>query len=324
MSTHIKSIRLRNVRKITVAECEFIPERGLVRITGPNASGKTSLLREVAGLICGASAVLPDAVQDGHDEGVSELVLSDGLTITRTYNETYPKGYLNVVGEDGGTHKQAKLNGLIGPRTFDPFPFLDLKPAKMREALLSVATDPDLPKKLDKLKAKSEGIYQKRTPFIVKERADRAVPRPQGDRPEPVDVREAQANLQALQAQQAIKDKLLNDATGYTADMDFHGQKINDAQALKEHSALLQSITKELRGIKINDAKLKNAVERYVKALDGLAMGYEKASSGQAKLGEGDFDGAGIDSAKGSSSLLVHGTIVNSFRRRIADECNRP
>jgi len=57
-----------------VARVEYVPEVGLVRVTGANASGKTSLLRAIMAALGGAGEVLPDTIRDDAVDGGEVLV----------------------------------------------------------------------------------------------------------------------------------------------------------------------------------------------------------------------------------------------------------
>ena len=52
---HIVSIKVENFRRISAAELKVLPGKGLVRVTGANRSGKTSLLHAIKGALGGGS-----------------------------------------------------------------------------------------------------------------------------------------------------------------------------------------------------------------------------------------------------------------------------
>ena len=115
---HIVSIEVSNFRRLTAAEVKIIPGKGLVRVTGPNASGKTSLLKAIAGALGGGGEIHKESLREGAKAGLVSLKLSNGFTIERQFTEKNPKGYLKVTGPDDGRHAQGKLTGWIGNAEF--------------------------------------------------------------------------------------------------------------------------------------------------------------------------------------------------------------
>ena len=218
---HIVSLEVTNFRRLKAAEVKVIPGKGLVRVTGANGSGKTSLLKAIAGVLGGGGEVHKESLREGAKTGLVSLKLSNGYTIERQLTEKNPKGYLKVTGPDDGSYTQSKLTGWIGAGSFDPLAFFSLPPADKRDALFSVAKDPELPQKLKSLRAEQKEIKDSRTPYIVKKmELNRIIENaPEGEAPEPVDTKETLKELQELQAerkayeakkeecQEAVRDK---------------------------------------------------------------------------------------------------------------------
>lgn len=196
----IVSVEAENYRRLKVAEIKLLPKTGLVRVTGKNAAGKTSLLKAVAGVLGGAAEVHPGTLHDGAEDGRVTLRLSNGYTVVRHVTESNPKGYLHVVGPDDGKHSQSKLNTWLGERSFDPLAFLTLDAKRQREVLFSIGTDPDLPEKLAEVRADYATTYEERTPVISRKRHLAKIEAPEGERPEPVDTSAEMARLRELQA----------------------------------------------------------------------------------------------------------------------------
>lgn len=196
-------VEAESFHRLRVAQVKVIPGQGLVRVTGKNGAGKTSLLRAVRAALGGAGEVLSESVvNEGSEDNTGQvrLQLSNGFTITRRFTEKSPKGVLTVVGPDGGKFGQGKLDEFVGPLSFDPIAFFELDSRRQREILLSIGSDPELPAKLDGLRKERAQKYEQRTPFIAKKRAASAIRQPDGERPEPVDVSGALARMGQLQA----------------------------------------------------------------------------------------------------------------------------
>lgn len=221
---HVVGVEVRNFHRLEVAQVEHVPGQGLVRVTGLNRQGKTSLLKAVAACLGGAAEVrrspvrvhaveVPGEEPMGIEEGgsITRLHLSNGFRLTRTYTEAMPKGYLVVQGPDGGRHGQAKLDGWLGPLAFDPLGFYGLKADRQREVLLAMGTDPDLPAKLEANRAARAAVYEERTPWIAQQRAAVRITQPPGERPTPVDTRAELARMGELQALERQRSDLLRE-----------------------------------------------------------------------------------------------------------------
>lgn len=205
-----------NFMRIKLAELRFDEESGVVRVTGPNHAGKTSLLRAFTAVMKGAGAVPDEPLSKDVPEGArwrGELRLSNGWKIERKQTPSSPKGVLAVTSPDGGKFGQNKLNEWCGPYSFDPLAFFALRPAEKRDVLLSLAKDPKLGEKLAALDDERDDLYKERTPWIVQKQTAGKVPQPPGDRPEPVDISAEMARLSGLRAEQAKLEDARRTAT---------------------------------------------------------------------------------------------------------------
>jgi energy-coupling factor transporter ATP-binding protein EcfA2 len=208
-------LKVESFHRLRAAEVELIPTDGLIRVSGKNGAGKTSLLRAIKAALGGAGEILGEATvnEDAEDGRASvTLKLSNGFTVERRFTEAAPKGYLTVIGPDGGKHSQGKLAEWLGPLSFDPSAFFSLHPDRQREILLSLGEDPGLPAKLDELRAARAERYQTRTPWIAQQRRARQVQEPGGERPEPIDVSAELAKMGELQQQDRARQDMFRDA----------------------------------------------------------------------------------------------------------------
>lgn len=201
---HVIGVEASNFHRLRVADIKILPGGRFVKLTGPNGSGKTSLLRAIRAALGGAGEILDHALNDEAEEPKGEIrvELTNGFTIERRFTESAPKGYLTVTGPDGGKHGQAKLNGWLGSLSFDPLAYFDLPPKRQAEILLSLGRDPTLADQLDAIREEHRRVYEERTPWIAEQRRARAVPKPEGERPEPVDTSAEMERLRKLQGAQ--------------------------------------------------------------------------------------------------------------------------
>lgn len=207
---HVIGVEASNFHRLRVAEVRIAPGGRFVRVTGKNGAGKTSLLRAIRAALGGAGEVLDHALNDEAEEAKGEIriELTNGFTIERRFTESAPKGYLTVTGPDGGKHGQAKLSGWLGSLSFDPLAFFDLKPERQRAVLLSLGRDVTLGDQLDAIREERRAVFDERTPWISGQRRHRAVPKPEGERPTPVNASAEMERLQALQLAQREREDL--------------------------------------------------------------------------------------------------------------------
>ena len=122
---HIAQIKAENFMRLTVVDCTF--EDGIVKITGKNRHGKTSLLRMIQAL--SGKKELPDIpINDDARKGNFEMMLmEDGeLKYTVGYNFTNKGHYLKLENADGEPQSNTErlTGGNLGRRLgflgFDP------------------------------------------------------------------------------------------------------------------------------------------------------------------------------------------------------------
>lgn len=201
---HVVGVEVSNLHRIRMAKVTLAPGGRVVKVSGANGSGKSSLLNAIKSALGGAGEVLPAAINDAAEDGKGHvrLQLTNGFTVERRFTESAPKGYLTITGPDGGKHGQAKLGEWLGSLNFDPLALFALPPARQREILLSAGSNPTLASQLDGTKTAYKALYDERTQWISQQRKARGVAKPEGERPEPVDTSAEMAKLRELQAEQ--------------------------------------------------------------------------------------------------------------------------
>lgn len=198
----IIAVRVDNFLRLKVARVKIDPDSGLIRITGQNKAGKTSLLRSIKANLGGGKEVPDDPLHEDSETGEVTLELSNGYTIERRFTNTDSgrKGYLKIVGPDGEEMKQTALNEWLGPLSFDPLHFFSLSLNEQRDILLRL--DPEVADKLVQLDNKSEVLKSERLPYNSTIQKIQRMKAPDGMRPEKVDVLAEMRELGELEAQQ--------------------------------------------------------------------------------------------------------------------------
>ena len=124
-----------NIKRLQAVEIE--PSGRIVKLTGKNAAGKSSVIDSIW-YACGGKDSLPGSpIRRGEDFAKVQLTL-DGdppITITRTF--TGKDSYLKVEQGEGfkASSPQKLVDGLIGRLSFDPLEFTNDSPAKQLETL---------------------------------------------------------------------------------------------------------------------------------------------------------------------------------------------
>jgi len=283
----IVSVEAKDFHRLSVARVEHIPGKGLVTIVGKNASGKTSLLRAIMAALGGGGAIRPDAIRKGADRGQVKLELENGYTIIRKFSESNPKGSLTVMDKHGGKHNQGKVNEWLGARSFDPLSFFSLKPAAQRDVLLSIATDPELAKNLEALKAERQGAYDRRTPYISRKQVAGRVERPDGDKPEPVDVTDLMGRLEELEDQHQQRQSAISFSHNTSLELERATEQWDRAKDQVAHLETQLEISKKNAA----DAKVKHAtvtaeLEQAVEASEELPDRYDAIQECKGRITE--------------------------------------
>jgi energy-coupling factor transporter ATP-binding protein EcfA2 len=267
-------LKVESFHRLRAAEVELIPTDGLIRVSGKNGAGKTSLLRAIKAALGGAGEILGEAtVNEEAEDGRASvtLKLSNGFTVERRFTEAAPKGYLTVIGPDGGKHSQGKLAEWLGPLSFDPSAFFSLHPDRQREILLSLGEDPGLPAKLDQIRAARAERYRVRTPWIAQQRRARQVQEPGGERPEPIDVSAELTKMGELQAKDRARQDMFRSAENAKRQADQHEREFKQADA---RVVELERRLEEAKAHAVNMAKRAKASEGEAKKLRAEALAF--------------------------------------------------
>ena len=114
---------------------EITPDGNVVKITGRNGAGKSSVLDSIVAALGGGKEAPAMPIRAGQDKSVV-VVETDEYTITRTFTE---KGsYLKIANKEGfeARSPQALLNKIVGAIAFDPLAFIREKDTRVQRELL--------------------------------------------------------------------------------------------------------------------------------------------------------------------------------------------
>ena len=125
-----------NIKKIKAISIEA-GDRAVLKITGANEQGKTTILDCITWALAGTKNIQQQPIRTGENKGRIQLDLGD-MVVTRSFTE---KGsYLEVTNKDGAFFKspQTLLDNLIGRFSFDPLKFAKADNKEQINTLLSL------------------------------------------------------------------------------------------------------------------------------------------------------------------------------------------
>lgn len=147
-----------NVKKIRAVE--ITPHSAMVQVTGPNASGKSSVLDAIFYALCGTAGIPSHVVRDGEEKAFVRLDLGE-VVVTRRFTAAGGTS-LTVEAASGARFPspQTMLDGLLGQLSFDPLAFARAKPAAQLEQLKRLVP---LSVDLNVLEAQNAADFSRRT-----------------------------------------------------------------------------------------------------------------------------------------------------------------
>lgn len=154
----IVNLKAENVKRIKAID--ITPSGPIVEITGPNESGKTSVLDSIFMALAGKKSFPPQPVRAGEEQAVIRVDMGD-LIVTRKIDADSNTS-LVVEAANGARYPspQSMLDGLLGALTFDPLEFSRMKPKDQLDTLRKlVKLDVDI----DELEALNRADYVNRT-----------------------------------------------------------------------------------------------------------------------------------------------------------------
>ena len=116
----IVKLTAENIKKLRAVE--IVPQGNVVKISGKNEQGKTTVLDSIFWALGGTKAIQEEPIRQGETKASIRLELDD-LVVTRTF--TPGNSYLKVENKEGTSFKspQAMLDKLVGKLSFDPGPW---------------------------------------------------------------------------------------------------------------------------------------------------------------------------------------------------------
>ena len=142
MGYRVKELQVQNFKRLIKATFAFADDSSVVRITGDNGAGKTSVVSALWAAIAGKNAVLDrgqDAaalVREGADKAEAKVVLSGDRELRVSYSVTKDGGEsVKVWASDGSTVGRKDLAAILSEYTIDPLLFAEMAPKDRVDAV---------------------------------------------------------------------------------------------------------------------------------------------------------------------------------------------
>jgi energy-coupling factor transporter ATP-binding protein EcfA2 len=128
----IINLKAENIKKLVAID--ITPTGHVVKITGKNGQGKTSILDSIFWALGGTENIQAQPIRQGEKKARVELDLGD-MIVTRTFTEG--GSALTITNKEGlkFPSPQTMLDNLLGRLAFDPLEFMSMDPKKQLETL---------------------------------------------------------------------------------------------------------------------------------------------------------------------------------------------
>lgn len=135
VSRPLRIVRLEAEAFKRLSAVEIVPDGTLVRITGKNGAGKSSVIDAIEAALAGGRSLPERPVRSGYQKAGIVVDLGE-YVVRRTITKT-GGGSLIVEAKDGTrlSSPQAVLDRMLGDLTFDPFSFLRMEPRRQVEVI---------------------------------------------------------------------------------------------------------------------------------------------------------------------------------------------
>jgi energy-coupling factor transporter ATP-binding protein EcfA2 len=230
-----------NIKKLKCVQ--IVPDGSVVQITGPNASGKTSVLDAIFWALAGTKEMPEQPIRKGEKKAMIKLDLGE-VVVTRKL--TPNSNTLTVEAANGAKFPspQKMLDELLGKLTFDPLAFTRMDAKGQLAALRDVVK---LDVDVDKLQRDSKIAFDQRADFnrTVKslEAQVTAIVYPDDTPAEKIDVAEILAEMDKAEEHNQVELQKERDAARRRDEIDRH--KLEIERAKQELAAIQQRIANE-------------------------------------------------------------------------------
>jgi hypothetical protein len=282
VSLKIIGIQIENFQRIKTFLLK--PEGNVIKITGSNGAGKSSVLDAIWLALAGARGGPSAPVRRGAGRGVVRLDLGD-IRVTRMWNEgSDSKGEMFIEAEDGRRYgtPQRMLDSLMGQISFDPLAFIRMDVAQKAQELRKLLNIDEV---LNAIRADEEHDYNTRreqTKQMKTLEAQRAnVHVPQGLPAKKRDIDAMTEELAKVAEYNIGIERMKMDRERVAAEVEKDGEAADGLRTrIEELLREIETMTIEAETIEASNAKNRAIIEAWEplpEPKDAVALGEEIA-----------------------------------------------
>lgn len=270
MSLKVVKLVAENIKKLKAVK--IIPQGNLIKITGKNEQGKTTVLDCIWWALEGAKNVQKRPIRTGEKEGKIELTLGDNegtrYIVTRKFTQNKAGGYLTVETLEGAEFKspQAALNKLLGALSFDPLEYTRQKPPEQKKEMLKIG---NISVDIAEMDNKIKDIYDRRTD-VNKDKSTlkvnfKSLQKPDDDIPE--EELKTTDVMKEMRASQKVIDSNNIDRAELVSFKNRIDNEVKEAESVdkdvKDCKDSIKQTDKDVKGCKDRIKKIRNEIKEY-------------------------------------------------------------
>ena len=244
---------------------EITAPKYMIKVEGPNESGKTSTINSFFWALCGAKETPAEPIREGAEEARVKVWLGDEeVELIVTKRQTKTRTELEVTDAQGHVIKrpQEVLDGLVSKISFDPTVFIRERADKRKDLLLDVC---GVRSEVAALSVQRTGIYDQRTQIGRDESSLKAqveatpfdIRSIQGDAVAAADALEA--SLKDTVAENEKRGRVVSDSQLVLARMESDGRALE--QSAERHSIDINEYEQEIKRLEKELADYRNSLE---------------------------------------------------------------
>lgn len=265
-SSATKQLRILELKAENFARLRAVvirPDPGVVKISGSNGAGKSSVLRAIDAALGGRARAPKEAVRRGADKGrlrldLGEVVVERVITKGKHGQEDWSLTVTRADGSRIARTPQAVLDAFYGALSVDPGAFARADDKGQVETLKRLVKGFDFAAN----EAKRRELFDRRTDVNRDAKRERAaasaIALPPGPRPKPIDVSAKLDELQAAHAHNATRATREARRREVFADIE---RKRDDAEQLRARAATFEREADELQNKLDNAGPLPDPID---------------------------------------------------------------
>lgn len=316
--SRILGFRAENFKKLTVVN--ITPDGNVIKITGKNGHGKTSVLDAIEAAIEGAKHIPRKPIRTGSKDAMIQLDIGDekvDLIVRRRFTEG-GGSTLTVETASGARHAkpQQVLNALIGALSFDPADFSRREAAEQSDMLRQLVKLDINPEELDGLNRRD---FEMRTDINRDAKALRAqadgIVMPDNLPAEPIDTKTILDELTEVGEHNASIDDGMRERVGWSEEV---AAVRRAATACRENAARLRAQAEAEDAEAVRKEAHADMRAAAIEAAPALPERKDPAAI-RNRLQDAETDNKGIEQRKRKAKLITDAETKEAAAKELTD-----